>query len=169
MDKRWIYIIIIFILGCACLFFVASHSSTIGVANVNIGKTTMTIPDSYNIEQSNAKFVKLVNRKTNEKIIVKDLGKGSHIQSSITSKMDELADNESISLIEDINMKKGNLTLPGIHYEKLPDNADYYEYYFTKLDHTFSIKLENFNDNFTDDINPIIDSLRRDPKQKPDE
>ncbi|WP_407377827.1 hypothetical protein [Methanobrevibacter sp.] len=167
MDKRWIYIIIIFIIGCACLFIVAESSTTIGVANVNLGKFTISIPDSFNIDEDNAKFIRLINRNTGEKITIKDLGKDADINSSMQTELDKIKLNENISVIKETSYKYGNATLPGIYFE-LTDYSNN-EYYFKKLNHTFSIELSGFKDNSTDHIDSIIDSLRRDPKQKQDE
>ena len=79
MDKRWIYILIIAVIGITCLFFIAESSTTIGKATVKVGHYITTLPDSFNINKNGEEYAKLINRKTNERIFIKDLGKGNLI------------------------------------------------------------------------------------------
>ena len=77
MDRRWIYIIIIFIIGFAALFYIAESSTTVGSAVIGINTFTTSIPDDYNIENSQNDYATLIKRQTHEKIYIKDEGKGN--------------------------------------------------------------------------------------------
>lgn len=170
MDKRWIFILIIFIIGCSCLYVIVDSSSILGSANTYVGKFTVSLPSEYNVEESGSDFVSLVNRNTNEKISIMDFGKNFNVdkfQGEITL---EYLENENITSIQDTAFKYGKLSLPSTYYVMLPNNTVNQDIYLTEYNHTFVIEATNFKDNATmqHDIKSLIDSLKPDPKQKQD-
>ena len=64
MDKRWIYFIIILVIGFSGLYYIVGTSTTVGSAIVGINSFTLTVPDSFNIENNDHGFASLINRQT---------------------------------------------------------------------------------------------------------
>ena len=170
MDKRWIYILIICIIGVSCLYLVADSSTTIGKATVKVNAYLITIPDSFNIDNTGGQYAQLINRNTKEYINVVDLGKGDLIEQSMDEKIDSLKNNESFSNIDKFTLKIDKESLPSISYESYDNDKINQVSYFTKCNHTFSIESTNFlkNDTIKDNVKFIIDSLAPNYKQKQD-
>lgn len=171
MDKRWIFILIILIIGVTCLYFVADSSTTVGKANVKVNSFLITIPDSYNIDNTGGDYAQLINRNTNEIIKVIDMGKGDSVDDSSNKDMEILQDNESVSEVEKGAFKKDTESLPCIEYKIYDDeNTTNQIVYFTKYNHTFKIKSTDIHDKNTlkENIKFIIDSLTPNFKQKQD-
>ncbi len=165
MDKRWIYILIIFIIGVVCLFYIVDSSNTVGRANVNVNTFTLTLPPDYNIDAKKDKYVVIVNKDTRERISIKDLGKIS-IAGEMKNKTSILEQNENVTLIKNMTTDK-NLTTPSIYYERIPDSINRVTY-FTKYNHTFAIECHYFHENSTieKDTLFLMENLRPDYKQK---
>ncbi|MBQ6099768.1 MAG: hypothetical protein IJL02_07915 [Methanobrevibacter sp.] len=170
MDKRWIYILIIFIIGISCLYLVADSSTTIGKATVKVNAYLITIPDSFNIDNTGGQYAQLINRNTKEYITIVDLGKGDLIKQSVDEKTDSLENNGSFSNIDKFSLKIDDDSIPSISYESYDNNTINQVSYFTKYNHTFSIESTNFlkNDTIKDNVKFIIDSLAPNYKQKQD-
>ncbi len=170
MDKRWIYILIILIIGVTCLYFIVDASTTLGSANVNVNSYTITLPSTYNVDSSGKEYVDLINRKTNEKIHVEDLGKGNSINTKLSEKLSELHNDGETDKISNTTVKIDNSAIPTVYYENLTNNTDNQIFYMQKHNHTFIIICNNIQDNDTmmNDVNYIIDTLKPDFKQKQD-
>lgn len=168
MDKRWIYIIIILIIGISALYVIVSSSNTVGSAIVDVNKFIITLPDDFNIQDNDKEYSILINRNTNAKIVVKDLGKGNFVNERLKNDSDiyHSGDYKEIKNktfdYEDIKVK----TIYGIG----EDNKINSTAYFMKFDHTFNIKTNNFKDIDTieEKVKFIISTLQRDYKQSQD-
>lgn len=167
MDKRWIYIFIIFILGIVCLFFIVQTSTTVGTANVNLDKFTLTLPSEYNIEDNNGKYLEIYNKDTKAKIAIKDLGKKSNFAKDMQEKASALEAHENVTVVKNTTITVKNMTVPSIYYEKVQGNVNRVTY-FTKYDHSFSIECYNFHDNSSMEKHTLflMENLRPDYKQK---
>lgn len=167
MDKRWIYILIILIIGVICLFFIVESSTTVGTANVNLDTFTLTMPSDYNIEDSNGGYLEIYNKNTREKLAIKDLGKKNNFSSEMGNKLSALEANENVTLIKNTTITCKNITAQSIYYEKVQGTINRATY-FNKYNHSFSIESYNFHDNSTMEKNIIflMDNLRPDYKQK---
>ncbi len=167
MDKRWIYILIIFIIGVACLYFIVDSSTTVGKANIYLNTFTITVPSEYNIEDSGETQLQIVNKKTKERIIIKDLTKKKDIHTEMQDRLDALNANENITLIKNTTIVNKNQTYPSIYYEKVTGTINRMTF-FNNYKHGFSIECSNFHDNRTIEEHTlfIIDNLRPDYKQK---
>ena len=170
MDKRWIYIIIIAIIGVGCLYFIAESSTIIGSANTDLDKFLLKVPDSFNIEKSTDTQIRLINRQSGERINILFLGTGSDVDDDIDNKIESLSKNTNITLLKNTTLKLKNTTVPCIYYEKSPNTSVNKVAFITKFDCKFSIECANFNDNESVDknIKEISDTLKRDFKQKQD-
>lgn len=169
MDKRWIYILIIMIIGVTCLYIIVDSSEYVGCANVNVNTFTVTLPSEFNIYDKTSKELIINNRKTQEKIKITDLGKGNSSESNITKMINTLSDNDNVTFIEETTLTICNETFPSIYYEKTPDLLNRITLVY-KYGHLFSIDCSNFHDNETININTglLTDSLKPDYKQKQD-
>lgn len=169
MDKRWICILIILIIGAICAYLVVDSSNSVGSANVNVNTFTITLPSEFNIDTKSGQELTLINRQTQEKIQVTDLGKGNSTKSNLTEKIDALNNNTNVTYIENTTLTIGNETYHSIYYEKAPDFVNRIVY-VNKFGHLFSIECYNFHDNGTieNNIEYIINSMKPDYKQKQD-
>ena len=168
MDKRWIYILIIFIIGVSALYIIASSSNTIGCATVDVNTFVITLPDSFNIDGTDGNSATLINRNNGEKLIVEDLGKGNFIDDMLLNYTKNSPNNGKHVKIENKTITHNNITIQTVYI--IDNNTINSTSYFIKFNHTFTIKANNFSDNESIDnnIKYIIDSLVRDYKQTQD-
>ncbi len=169
MDKRWIYILIIAIIGVACGYYIVESSSSVGSANINVDTFVISVPDGFNINSHSGKYLSLINRNSLEMIQIKDLGRGNALKENISDKINNLSRNENVTFINETTYKIGNETYPSIYYEKIDDIVDRVTF-VSKYDHLFLIECHNFHDNQTikENTQKVIDSLKPDYKQKQD-
>ena len=168
MDKRWIYIIIIAIVGIGCLYLIAGTSNNIASANINVNKFIITVPQSFNIEKSGENSAILINRDNWERISVTYLGKGTDMDDDIANKIDSLNEKGNITVMKTTTLNINNKTIPIIYYEKSPNNCANQVAFINKFDYKFSIECTDFEDNATmvNYIEFISDSLKKDFKHK---
>ena len=173
MDKRWIAILIILIIGIGCGYFITQHSTTVGHAIADVSKSTVSLPYGFSVGLSEKTHVQLENRNTNEKIFIDDLGTGDTAEKSFNSKLKEISQSETIQILDNttINTPQG-LKLYIAHYvdsEKESLKNQSIVYYYTH-DHTFYTKLTGFDN--IDSIDKIIifisDSIQPDYKKPRD-
>lgn len=165
MDKRWIYILIILIIGISCLFLIVESSTTVGKATVKVNSFLVTVPDSFNIDSTGGRYAYLINRNTHESIYIYDLGKGNFINKNMSQKWDLISnDNENYKNVKNITHEKNISTM---YYEDCNDTLNQITF-LTKYKHTFYIKSEHFHDNYTMEkcVKSAIDSISPNYKQK---
>lgn len=170
MDKRWIYILVIAVIGIAALFVVAESSNVIGTANLNLGKFIISVPNSYNIEDSDGSEIILINKQTHEKIVIEDLGKKVDYDSEFDNELSILNDNEDVIIINNTTNKSDEKALYSIYYNNTNKDTVNQIVYLSQYKHTFLIEATHFHDAkvINENINFIIDSLKPDYKQKQD-
>ena len=165
MDKRWIGILIILIIGLGCMYFIVTHSISVGSAVSVINDVTITLPDGYITSEDGAHFCVLFNKKTNETIRIKCLDDGTNYTSEYDNRLNGLKKEEDIIITKNFT----NKTLAMIEYENQSstDKKDITLVYFDKCNHTFSMQLEHFTDENSKEsvINFIISTLKYDFKQ----
>lgn len=168
MDKRWILILIIFLVGVAALYFVVDTSNTVGKAVVAVNTYTITVPETYNIENSETYLATVINRATGEKITVEDVGKGNDVDDMYEQELTDIQSASNVTTINHTTEKYKNTTLKTIYYEK--SNKINKISVFTKFGHTFTITSEKYKD--IDTLNEkthfILDSLKQDYKKSQD-
>lgn len=170
MDKRWIYIIIIFIIGFSALFLIVESSTTVGSAVVGINTFTTSIPDTYNIENSQTEEATIVNRQTNEKIYIRDAGKGNLTEKVLDEKLSSLQNNPNITRISQSKESYNNISFKVIEYEKVFNNDSNKAFIFMEYKHTFLIDSKNFKsmDTLNEKTHLVIDTLQPDYKKTQD-
>lgn len=170
MDKRWIYILIILIIGTAAMFYIVENSTTVGSATVAVGTYTATVPNDYNIFSSENDYVVVINRQTNEKIHLEDFGKGNSTEKNFEKQLSKIENDENVTDYNTTTETYNNFTFKSITYEKLPNNTINKVSLFMEFNHTFMIKSMNFKDPNTLESKShfIIDSIKRDYKKTQD-
>lgn len=169
MDKRWIYIFIIAIIGLACAYLVIESSDNVGRANININKFTVTLPPEFNVDDQTSQYLIIIDRNSGKKIQIQDLGEGNSIDSNVSEKINKLESNENTTFIKNETIKIGNETLPFIYYERTPGIPNCV-IFTEKYGHIFSVECYNYTDNQTmkNDAQKVIDTIKPDYKQKQD-
>lgn len=170
MDKRWIYILIILIVGVAAMAYIAETSTTVGSAIVSISTYTTTLPDGYNIQASEKDHAILIIRKTDEKIYIGELGKGNLTDKYFNEKDIELQNDYNVTGINYTSETYNNITFETIKYEKLPDNSINKASFFMKFNHTFIVESTNYHDEgkLDEGAHFVVDTLQRDYKKSQD-
>lgn len=156
MDKRWIIIFVIFLLGMSGLYFTANESYKIGDAISIIDNVIITLPQNFKIADKTPDQLTICDRSSDDTIsvkLIKDYKDAYNLMKTDMSKNDENSDFKvsDIKVFEIKDKTTGNST-----------------YYFNKFNKTFIIKSENYNnvDKENSDVNYIIDSIRIDFKVK---
>lgn len=167
MDKRWILILVILIIGLGSMYYIVDHSNTVGSAITTFSKTTITIPDDFSVGDSGNDYVELYNKKNSEKITIKDNGKGNTASKTLKKLSEDYGNNDYDNITnntERINKQKVyNLYLTN-------DNGTEQISVFYRQNHTYTAIFENFkNDgNIEKNLKFIIETMTPDYKQGKD-
>ena len=170
MDKRWIYILIIAIIGFACLFYIVDSSTTLGSANVHVNKFIVTLPPDYNVAGDGNTYMDAINKQTNEHIVIKDVGKGNLISSEIVKRTDNFKNNENITSTEYSSIEINCENMTTLEYKTINNDNINKIIFLTKDDHTFTFECKDFHNEtkLENDVSFLMDTLMRDIKQKQD-
>ena len=169
MDKRWILIIIILIIGVSCLFFIVDSSNNIVKATSELKGYIITIPSSMNIETSEGGTLVLVNRNAAEKIVIEISDKGNFTDEIYDRELVKLNNREDVADIQNTTVVIDKDKMPTLFYKD--ENGTFNQISILyKYKHTFTIKSINYKDNNTlnNDAESIVESLTIDYKQKHD-
>ena len=169
MDKRWILIIIIAIIGLSSMYLIVDESMTVGSAITTFSKTTITIPEGFSVEDTNNNLVTLYNKNNNEKIEIYDFGKGNTIKEMQTNITSEILEEEGLNNVTNrtINLEDTEISQTIL---KNGSNSKVVISYFYKYNHTYSIIMTGYKklNTTTQDLDCILYTLRPDYKQSQD-
>lgn len=169
MDKRWILIIIIAIIGLSSMYLIVDESMTVGSAITTFSKTTITIPEGFSVEDTSNNIVTLYNKNNNEKIEICDFGKGNIVKEMQTNITAEILQEEGLN---NVTNRTFNLDDTEINQTILKNgsNSKVVISYFYKYNHTYSIIMTGYNkvNTTTQDLDWILCTLRPDYKQSQD-
>ena len=169
MDKRWILIIIIAIIGLSSMYLIVDESMTVGSAITTFSKTTITIPEGFSVEDTSSNIVTLYNKKNNEKIEICDFGKGNTVKEMQTNITAEILQEEGLN---NVTNRTFNLDDTEINQTILKNgsNSKVVISYFYKYNHTYSIIMTGYKklNTTTQDLDCILYTLRPDYKQSQD-
>lgn len=172
MDKRWISILIIIIISCACGYLIVQYSDTVGNAIVDVNKSTVTIPSDFSKEYSDDSSVLLSHRGTSESIYVKDLGKTDIAKSSFIDNEKKLANNYDIEVYSNNTTEIGDITVHTIYYTNTSDSnaKNMSNSYFYSYKHTYLVKLSGFDnlDTLNEKLEKIVNTIKPDYKKSQD-
>ncbi len=171
MDKKWILIIIILIVGCFLMHNIVDSSTTVGNAITVVNKTVVTLPDGFSIGESEKNSVELLDEKTGEKIYITDLGKTDSAQNEYNEALQSLAYNSDIYIINNSTSMINNTNTYLITFENHTVNTNTVCLgYIYSCNHTFSLEFQNYSDNnrLNDNLNFIVSTISPDFKQSQD-
>jgi hypothetical protein len=171
MDKKWILIIIILIVGCFFLHNIVDSSTTVGNAITVVNKSVVTLPDGFSIGESEKNSVELLDEKTGEKTYITDLGKTDSAEKEYNEALQSLEYNTDTYIIDNYTSNINNTNTYLITFENHTVNTNtVYLAYIYSCNHTFRMEFQNYYDNngFNDDLNFIVSTISPDFKQSQD-
>lgn len=169
MDKRWILIIIIAIIGIGSMYHIVTNSTSIGTPITTLNKSIVTIPNDYTIGDSDKKSTELFNKSnTDEKVYMEDLGKGNFSLEKFNKKLSSFSKDNNIKIVKNTTNITEGIDVHTIYYQKL-DNPGKYESvsYISCINHTFYFKLYKYDhmEDMDYPLNFIVDTLQPDYKR----
>ena len=169
MDKRWILIIIIAIIGLSSMYLIVDESMTVGSAITTFSKTTITIPEGFSVEDTSNNIVTLYNKNNNEKIEICDFGKGNTVKEIKTNITSEILEEKNLTNITNRTFKLDHTEINQTIL-KNGSNSKVVISYFYKYNHTYSIIMTGYKklNTTTQDLDCILYTLRPDYKQSQD-
>lgn len=169
MDKRYFLIIIIFILGCLCMFMVEESSDIIGSASVSFDGYTFSIPNGFTLMNTYDTSIIINNPKTGLFISIYTLEKDY----DYNSVLDSLKNNSNNTIFSEGIIDIKNVKVSSLFYYGPNSRGDFNNrsiFFFDLFNSTFEIQMSNFDQNNRDEIINnlivIVGSLREDYKMK---
>ena len=158
MDRRWMGIIIIFLVGALGIGMIVDTSDTVGQAVTVCNEMTVTIPDGFKLFLSNPTNTTLINNE-NETIFIKI--------STDTSSKDQF--NQRYLLLKSdekihIDKVEHNGDVHNIHYTHLDKDVKVFGSYFEKDNRTIELRMNEFKD-YDKNAKFIQDTIVHDFKQ----
>ncbi len=169
MDKRWILIIIIAIIGLSSMYLIVDNSMTVGSAITTFSKTTITIPEGFSVEDTNNNLVTLYNKNNDERIEIYDFGKGNTVKEIKTNITSEILEEKNLTNITNRTFKLDHTEIDQTILKNGSKPGAVISYFY-KYDHTYSIIMTGYDkvNTTTQDLDCIIYTLRPDYKQSQD-
>lgn len=171
MDKRWILILIILIVGGYWTYTVADTSTTVGDAITVVNKSVITIPDDFSIVDSDKNSVDLIDEKNNKKIHIEDIGKGDIAFETFNHEINSLSESPDVHLIKNSTLNVGNMSIYKSDLQNLTNDLTNVSLaYIYSSGHTFSIKFEGYSDEseLNKDLKFMVTTISPDFKQAQD-
>lgn len=171
MDKRWILILIILIVGCTCMYFVVDSSTTVGNAITVVNKSVVTLPNDFGIGDSEKNSVELIGKNSDERVHVEDLGKKDVALKAFKGNLSEFSHDPNFKVLKNTTENISNITTYKIYLqdyttENVTNTTLAYMYSYN---HTFLIKITGSNQNQIEkDLDFIVTTIQPDYKQSQD-
>jgi uncharacterized protein YjaZ len=159
MDKRWLGIFFILIVGIACMYFIVEHSPTVGKAVTVVDEMTVTLPTGFNLLKNHENEVVLLDHQ-NHTANITILGLGDTSFKKFNSTVKSLEKDKDIEIQDKIQNSTGNI----IFYKNLTNNKEYSITYFVKDNRTIELKMDKY-DNWENDWKFIVDTVQHNFKQ----
>lgn len=159
MDKKWIGLIIILIVGLLAMGYIVTSSPSVGNALTVIKDVSVTLPDGFRILDTSSDEAKLSEDNGDNRIVLKCMGKDKNPVKAYKSELKKQKSKGEFEVTENGNntIKLTNYTSGKVTLIK----------FFDKENRTFSMKVDDFTGEAkqVDDINFIIDNIVLDFKQ----
>lgn len=171
MDKRWILILIILIVGGYCTYNIVDSSTTVGDAITVVNKSVITIPKDFSIADTDKNSVDLIDNKDNKKIHIEDIGKGDIALETFNREISLLSGSPNIHLLKNSTLNAGNMTIYKSDLENYTNDLTNVSLaYIYSSGHTFAIKFEGYsNENeLNKDLKFMVNTISPDYKQAQD-
>lgn len=157
MDKRWVGIIIILILGIGAMYLIVDSSPTVGKAVAVASEMTITIPDGFTLLKDTEQTIKLIN-KQNETINITIIGLGDNASKEFKATLNALEKSD------DIEVQDKNATGNMIFYKNLTANKECSVTYFVKENRTIELQMTKYK-NWENDWKFVVDTIQHNFKQ----
>lgn len=154
MDKRWIIILIILIIGLGCMYLIVDSSPTVGKAVCVVDEMTITLPDGFNILKEKKTEVDLKQGNNTANITI--IGLGDNCSKEYKSNLKSLKNNPEIEI--------SNATGNTIIYKNITSDKKSSITYFVKDNRTISVKM-NIYENWESDLSFLMDTIQHNFKQ----
>lgn len=169
MDRRWILLIIILIIGIGCMHYIVSTSPEIGTAIASVDRVMVTLPDGFTNFQTDENSVSMESKYTHEKLFFKSSDRGDHAFEKYNHSLKEWKDDDTIKITNKSTMKIDNVTVYVICYQNSTSGQikDYMRAYFYDFNTTFFITMWNFEsyDKAESNLKYIVETLYPDYKK----
>ncbi|WP_295113248.1 hypothetical protein [uncultured Methanobrevibacter sp.] len=166
MDKRWVLIIIIAIIGLGSMYLVIENSTTVGSAISTFGKTTITLPEGFSVEKSDDASLELYNKHSNETIDIYDLGKENYPREELINLTLLYQDIEDYDKVSNMTHKKiNNITVYQVQMSNENKTDIHSSFYYHN--HDYIVSMNNYKDmkKLEKDLEFIICTMHPDYKQ----
>ena len=159
MDKRWIGIFIIFIVGLGCMYLIVDSSTTVGKAITVVNEMTVTIPDGFDIASKTDKTVNLINDNNNTANVT-IICMGDKTIQEFNSALNSIEQNEELELENKEKTKNEHI----VYYKNITSDKKYSKTFFVKENRTIELKMDKYT-NWQKDQKFIIDTVTHNFKQ----
>ncbi|WP_405284089.1 hypothetical protein [Methanobrevibacter sp.] len=170
MDKRWIIIIIILIVGFSSLYFIVNDSMRLGKAIDTIDNVIITLPTDFKIGEKTPTSAELMDRDADKKIkieLIKQKNKASVLMKNKTKTLKSEGD---VADVKNYTQKIANITTYSISYKNVTTETpvNYSMNFINKLNKTFIITTCDYDNDTAQlkDLTYVIDTIRLDYKIK---
>ena len=163
MDKRWIAIIAILIIGLGCMSYIVITSTTVGHAVTIVDDLSITLPHGFKIAHSETGQTTLIDDRNQETIFIKHIREGNKSLKEYLKEMKVLKENENVEILKNTS----NKTIHTIYYKDLNKDKDYTLYYIDTQNCTILIKMENFKNHADEEkrLDYMLETIEPDYKQ----
>jgi hypothetical protein len=170
MDKRWIIIIIIAIVGISSLYFIVNDSMRLGKAIDTIENVIITLPTDFKIGEETPSSTELMNRNTDERIKIELIKEKNKARILMKNKLQKLNSSDDVKYMKNYTQNISKIKTYTISYQNVSSDhpVNYTVNFINKLNKTFIITTYNYNDNASqiEDLAYVIDTIRLDFKLK---
>ena len=172
MDRRWLFIFLIMIIGVGCMYSIVMSSTTVGSAIADINKTTISMPDGFSKGYSDDGSLELINKANDEDIYIKDLGKNDSSKVTFDKKIKTLKTADDVTINENKTNVFNNITTYTVYYTNSSDSQAFNRSmsYIYCAGHTFYIKMAGYTDidKLNSDLEYVVSTMQPDYKKSQD-
>lgn len=172
MDKRWIVIFIILIVGISALYVIVNDSDRLGKAIDTIDNVIITFPADFKETDKTKTSAQIMNRNTGETIDIQLIKEKNKAHPLMKSKLNELNSSDDVKDLKNFTQNISNKKVYVITYQNVSEEnpMNYSMYFVNKINKTFILTSFNYTDTSTQlkDVAYLIDTIRIDYKVKGD-
>lgn len=156
MDKRYLLIIIILIMGLTSLFFISSNSDMVGSASVNMRDFIFSLPEGFILDHSDKDSVTLYNEKDNLYMYFQVVDDSN----TYDSLLNWMNNSSSYVILSKGSIKINDIDVDTVYNKHYYDNNQYSNssvFYFNMYDTNLKVEITGFD--YDKDRNQTIDIL----------
>lgn len=162
MDRRWIGIIIIMLIGMGCMYFIVDSSNTVGNAITVVKDVSIVVPPGFKISDSHSTDALLSSESNNESISISCIVDDKNPEKEFTKAITSLQNKNNVEL-----KNLSNKTIKHVNCKDVDSGKNTSFILFEKEGHPFIMKMENYESSAQQDKDMmfIIDNIQHDFKQ----